>query len=402
MVFRVAGAGSRLRQALSTNVNAPTVWLTAVFALLGLIIGALIALALGLRNVSLAAGFVAAFAGVAGGLVPPGLTRQVAVPAGVAVAVGPALALLGEGRPVVAGLLAAAVFAVGALMQQDVPTGAVAGALGATAYVLAVGMALVRSVPLSDVVLAGLIGLATAALTTLASRTVRGWLVRRGRASAAPEVPSLPGRAASRLMSGMGSALGDWRYNAYVRLALRRVIVLAPLVAVLEARRDPVALYALIVAFSVTQPTASDTVNRALARTAGTIAAILVTFALAACCRIRSSSRLPRLPWLPASRISCAAHSSRPSAQPSSRSHLESSPVPPPTPRTACSRLSSVQRWESWRRCSFRSPTHHSSKPTAAHQVRPRSGITRDRQKVDWSVVTDLPRVIAQSRAARS
>jgi Fusaric acid resistance protein-like len=189
---------------------------------------------------------------------------------------------LGEGRPVVAGLLAAAVFAVGALMQQDVPTGAVAGALGATAYVLAVGMALVRSVPLSDVVLAGLIGLATAALTTLASRTVRGWLVRRGRASAAPEVPSLPGRAASRLMSGMGSALGDWRYNAYVRLALRRVIVLAPLVAVLEARRDPVALYALIVAFSVTQPTASDTVNRALARTAGTIAAILVTFALAA------------------------------------------------------------------------------------------------------------------------
>jgi uncharacterized membrane protein YccC len=35
------------------------------------------------------------------------------------------------------------------------------------------------------------------------------------------------------------------------------------------------------VAFSVTQPTASDTLNRALARTAGTIGAILVTIAVA-------------------------------------------------------------------------------------------------------------------------
>jgi uncharacterized membrane protein YccC len=42
-----------------------------------------------------------------------------------------------------------------------------------------------------------------------------------------------------------------------------------------------VALYALIVAFSVTQPTASDTLNRALARTTGTVGAILVTIAVA-------------------------------------------------------------------------------------------------------------------------
>jgi hypothetical protein len=278
----VESPASRLRQALVSNINAPLVWSTAVFALVGIIVGALVAVAVGLGDVALATGFVAALAGVAGSLVPPSLTRQVAVPAGVAVALAPTLALLGQNRPVVAGLLAAVVFAVGTLVQQDVPTGRLAGAIGSTAYVLAVGMTLVRDVPLSHTFWAGVIGLATAAVTTLASRTIRRWLVRRGRATALPDVPPLPGRVTSRLLSGIGSALRDWRRNPYVRLALRRVIVLAPLVAVLEWWRDPVALYALIVAFSVTQPTASDTLNRALARTAGTIGAILVTAALGA------------------------------------------------------------------------------------------------------------------------
>jgi hypothetical protein len=192
------------------------------------------------------------------------------------------LALAGEGRPVVAGLVAAAVFAVGALAQQDVPTGSLVGVLGATAYVLAVGMALVREdVPLAHTFWAGVIGLATAVVTTLAARAVRRWQVRRGRASALAKLPRLPGRFASRLTSGIGTALRDWRSNPFVRLAVRRVVVLAPLVAVLEAWRDPVSLYALIVAFSVTQPTVSDTLNRALARTAGTIGAIVVTIAVA-------------------------------------------------------------------------------------------------------------------------
>jgi uncharacterized membrane protein YccC len=143
-------------------------------------------------------------------------------------------------------------------------------------------MALVRDVPLSDTVLAGLIGLATAALTTLAARAVHGWLVRHGRASARPEVAPPAGGVASRLAVAIGAALRDWRHNPYVRLAVRRIVVLAPLVSVLEWWRDPVALYALIVAFSVTQPSASDTFDRALARTAGTFGAILVTVVMAA------------------------------------------------------------------------------------------------------------------------
>jgi hypothetical protein len=277
----VGSLSSRLRQSLISDVNAPAIWLTAVSALVGLMIGALAAFAVGLRDVALPAGFVAALAGVGGGLVPPGWTQQVAVPAGVTVALAPPLALAGEGRPVVAGLVAAAVFAVGTLVQQDAPTGRLVGALGATAYVLAVGMALVRDVPLTHTFWAGVIGLVSAAVTTLAARIVHGWLVRRGRASARPEVPPLPGRVVSRLTSAVGTALRDWRANEFVRLALRRVVVLAPLVAVVEAWRDPVALYALVVAFSVTQPTASDTLNRALARTIGTIGAIVVTALLA-------------------------------------------------------------------------------------------------------------------------
>ena len=62
-----------------TNVSAPTVWVTAVFALLGLAVGAVVALATGLGDVArhahahtthvvLTAGFVAVLAGVAGGL----------------------------------------------------------------------------------------------------------------------------------------------------------------------------------------------------------------------------------------------------------------------------------------------------------------------------------------------
>lgn len=271
----------RLRQALVSDVKAPMVWMTATFALVGLIVAALVATAVGLEDVALPAGFVAALAGVAGGLVPPSLTRQVAVPAAIAVALAPVLALLGEGRPVVAGVVTAVVFTVGTLAQQDVPTGRLVGAIGSTAYVLAVGMALVRDVPLSHSFWAGVIGLATAAVTTFASRAVRGWQQRHGRAAAMPEIPPLPGRFASRLVSGIRTALRDWRHNEYVWLALRRVVVLTPLVAILEAWRDPVALYAFVVAFSITQPTALDTLNRALARTAGTLGAIVVTIVVA-------------------------------------------------------------------------------------------------------------------------
>src|SRR5262249_28339688 len=117
---------------------------------------------------------------------------------------------------------------------------------------------------------------------TWVSRAARTWLVRRGKAPELPSIPALPGHVLGRVLSGMRTALADWRHNPFVRLALRRVVVLAPLVVVLEAWRNPVALYALIVAFSVTQPTASDTLDRALARTAGTLGAILVTNALAA------------------------------------------------------------------------------------------------------------------------
>lgn len=272
----------RLRVALVSDVKAPILWLTAVFALVSVGLGAGLAVVVGVGDVALAAGIVAALAGVVGGLVPPTWTRQVAVPTALAVAVAPALALLGSGRPVVAGLVAAVVFAVGALAQEDFPTGRLAGALGSTAYVLAVGMALVRDVPLGDALLAGAVGLVAGAVSAAAARAVRGWLARR-KGIAAPELPPpLEGRFAVRMGGSIRAAFADWRHNLYVRLALRRVVVLAPLVAVLEAWRDPVALYALIVAFSVTQPTASDTLNRALARTAGTLAAIAVTVLVAA------------------------------------------------------------------------------------------------------------------------
>jgi hypothetical protein len=276
----VARWATRIRAALVSNAKAPTVWLTAVFALFGLVVAALVATAVGLNDVALPAGFVAAIAGVAGGLVPPSLTRQVIPPAWIVVAVAPALALASEGRPWIALAVSTVVFAFTALAQQDVPTGMLVGALGSVTYVLALGLSLVRDVPLSHTVVAGLIGLAAAAVSTFGARAVKTWRVRRGRDSASPAIPALPGRFATRLLSGMSAALRDWRHNVYARLALRRVVVLAPLVAFLEGQRDPVALYALVVAFSITQPTASATLDRALARTAGVISAIVVTVLL--------------------------------------------------------------------------------------------------------------------------
>jgi hypothetical protein len=207
--------------------------------------------------------------------VPPSWTRQVAVPAGIAVALAPPLALAGEGRPWIAAVVSAVVFAVGTLAQQDLPTGRLVGALGSTAYVLAVGMALVRDVPLWHTFWAGVIGLATAVLVTAVARSARSWTGRHRGAAKAPDLPRLPGRFAARLGSAMSTAALDWRSNPFARLALRRVVVLTPLVAFLEAWRDPVALYSLIVAFSVTQPLAGDTLDRALARTAGVIGAIV-------------------------------------------------------------------------------------------------------------------------------
>ena len=78
----MASFTDRLRQALVSDVKAPMVWLTAAFALVGMVVAALVAVTVGLGDVALPAGFVATLAGVAGGLVPPSLTRQVAVPAG--------------------------------------------------------------------------------------------------------------------------------------------------------------------------------------------------------------------------------------------------------------------------------------------------------------------------------
>ena len=276
----MAPFGDQLRRAVAANEDAPRVWSAGVCALVGIGVGAGIAAAVGLQDAALPAGFVAALAGVGGALVPRSWTRQVAVPAGIAVAVAPPLALLGEGRPWVACVLAAAVFAIGTLAQADAPTGSLVGALGSTAYVLSVGMALVRDVSLWHALWAGVIGLGTAALVTAGTRAVRGWLVRHRGAAPGPELPRLPGSFATRLGASMSSAAHDWRSHPFARLAVRRVLVLAPLVAILEAWRDPIALYSLIVAFSVTQPLAGDTLERVLARTAGVIGAIIVTVAL--------------------------------------------------------------------------------------------------------------------------
>jgi len=265
-----------VRRAVRT-ADAPRLWHTGVVALLGVVLAAGAALALGLRDVALAAGLVAALSGAAGSLVPASLARQVAVPAWVAVALSPPLALLGQGRPLVAGLVALVVFALGALVQVDVPAGRLTGALGSTAYVLAVGMGAVRDVVVAHALLAGAVGLVVGAALTAGLQVL---MRRRAAASAAP--PRLPGRWLGRTVRAVGRALKEWRTNPYVRLAVRRGVVLAPLVGVLEAWRDPVALYALVVAFSVTQPVAGDTTTRALARTLGAVAAIVVTYALAA------------------------------------------------------------------------------------------------------------------------
>jgi len=124
-----------------------------------------------------------------------------------------------------------------------------------------------------------------------------------------PQIPPLPGRFTTRLLSGIGAALRDWRHNAYVWLAMRRLVVLTPLIAILEAWRDPVALYALIVAYSITQPTALDTLNRALARTAGTIGAIIVTILVAVITPdwLLTGSRCS--PWWPGWPTCCAVRS---------------------------------------------------------------------------------------------
>jgi hypothetical protein len=48
----MAGLLGRIRQALVTDVNAPTVWLTAVFALVDIALGALVAVVTGLDDVA--------------------------------------------------------------------------------------------------------------------------------------------------------------------------------------------------------------------------------------------------------------------------------------------------------------------------------------------------------------
>ena len=55
-----ARLSARLRAAVGTNVDAPMVWMSAVAALLGIVVGALAAALIGFPDVALPAGFVAA------------------------------------------------------------------------------------------------------------------------------------------------------------------------------------------------------------------------------------------------------------------------------------------------------------------------------------------------------
>lgn len=122
-------------------------------------------------------------------------------------------------------------------------------------------MALVRDMPWSHTFWAGVIGLVTAAAGCASGMRRAGAARPRRRGTADPCVAG-----SVRLPADLGDCCGAARL-APQRLRPARAASdrhADAVGVVLEAWRDPVALYALIVAFSITQPTVSDTLNRAL------------------------------------------------------------------------------------------------------------------------------------------
>lgn len=270
-----------LREALGSATANPPMWFSAVFSLIAAVAAAAVVALIGWPAVIAPAAVVAMFASIGAAMVPSGLTLQVGGPTWAAIAAALPLALLSEYHPLAAALIAAGVMAVGAVSQADVPVGAVAGLLGPMVYVLALATRLVRpETPAVAAAVATGVGIAAGAAAVGLLMLLRRWAERHGARHVPPRVPTPPPGIGRRWWTAVSASLTNWRQDPFVRLALRRVLVISPLVFVLQSWGEPAALYGLLAAFAVTQPTLRETGKGTLARIAGTLLACFVAVAV--------------------------------------------------------------------------------------------------------------------------
>lgn len=262
-----------LRDSVESDTGQRRLWFTAGFSVVAFVAAFAACLALGHPKVGLAAGLVAMFAAVGAGVAPRGMTLQIGIPAGVAVLATIPLVLAADRRPWVAAAVTAVVMVLGSLTQADAPVGTVVGFMGSTAYVMGVASRSIHDVSAGEAALAVAVGGTAAAAAVAGLMAWRAYGAHEGISWVPPKVPRVPGNGWVRWWRAVTTALRDWRHDPYVRLAVRRLVVLPPMVAGLVAWGNDDALFGLLAAFAVTQPTLHDTEDRTVAQITGTLLA---------------------------------------------------------------------------------------------------------------------------------
>ncbi len=269
-----ASLTDRLTSALSSN-PVPPAWGLALAGLAGGGLGFATGAAIdGPSATAVGASMTALFVTITGLAAPRG-GRAKAVPViATIVLTGRMLAHVSTGDPVVAGLAMAAVMFLSAIGFAGGPIAAVVGSLLGMAYFIPAVIGYTTGLSTSDTLVVGLLGIGASLLTVAALSRV----VEPPAPAGGPPTQEKAPVGASPLARIFDAARTSSAIRAY---AIRRAIVVGAAVGAYQATGNHNAFWVALTVFVVLGPDESSTWDKALTRSAGTIAGALFLGALA-------------------------------------------------------------------------------------------------------------------------
>lgn len=246
----------------------------ALAGLLSFAAGAGLAHLLGYGEASIGSGLVCLFVVGAAVAVPGPVSYKAGVASAVVATVGLLIAELGTGSPVLAGIAMAVVCLLTSLSFAGGKIAKVVGLMLGTAYFLPAALGLVDGIDGADVAELGAVGLGAGLVIAISIATVRRFTsserVAKPAAFNKPEAPS-----SFVLMWNELRAFGP-----DARSGIRRALMLGVVMGAYQAEGNHNLFWILLTMYIVLQPDIERTWNKALSRSAGTLAGALLVGAL--------------------------------------------------------------------------------------------------------------------------
>lgn len=246
----------------------------AVAGLIAFLAGAGLSSLLGYGEAAVSSGLVSLFVVGAAVAVPGPVSYRAGIASAVVTIIGLFIAELGTGSPVLAGLAMALVCLLTSLSKAGGKIASVVGLMLGTAYFLPAVLGLVDGLDSREVGELGLVGLvAGLALALLIATVLRLFRGIQGEKPSPPEKPDGP--------SALALMWQDLRrFGPDARSGLRRAIILGIAMAAYHAWGSHNLFWILLTMYVVLQPDIEGTWNKALNRSAGTLAGALIVGAL--------------------------------------------------------------------------------------------------------------------------